>query len=865
MEQCSVDYTSGSHTTQKQIMTIGINKILPLVEQPSRYLGSEINVIRKKLEKIDLHIVLAFPDLYEIGTSHFGMQILYHLLNQEVNIAAERVFTPGEDLEAHLRSENIPLVSLESQTPLSAFDIIGFSLLYELNYTNILTILELSNIPFFSKQRDHRHPLVIAGGPCTCNPEPVADFFDAMVIGDGERVMLEMTTQWLLWKKSDSGDRNALLNRWSDIQGVYIPAHYQVDADAEGPQSAVHQTDPGRRVHRAVVEDLDDTPFPDKPIIPFGKPVHDRLRLEVARGCTRGCRFCQAGMIYRPVRERSAETLLALGHSALKSTGYEDLSLLSLSTGDYECIVPLMQLLMARCAADHVAVSLPSLRAGTLTPELMRLIKKVRKTGFTIAPEAGSQRLRNVINKNITKQEIVETVDNAFRLGWQVIKLYFMIGLPTETEEDLLAIVDLVKDLRRHQRMHGPKGQINVSVATFIPKAHTPFQWAPQLTVDEARQRIQWLQDRLRLKGVKIKWQNPEVSHMEGLWARGDRRLAPLLVTAYRLGCRLDGWSDHFDYSKWLTACQQTGVDIDSYTLRPRDFSESLPWDHIDAGVTKAFLLEEWQQATEGGYTPDCRKGDCNVCGVCDFEKIAPKIFDHCTITDESKSEPEEIRSEEAFRTIDITYEKTGTARFFGHLEMMSIFIRALHRAGIRMKYTQGFHPKPKISFQDALPIGLESRCETFKLTVDQDVKIEEVAARLNRQLPEGLVVIGCCLTTPRASQSKRTITTYRVELTGGGFNQTVLDGFKKQTERTIIRKNRKGKETQIDLRQQITNLTCVSPSSLQLDILGGTGPVLRPPDVIRELFPAIETNRLQQARIIKTAIRPADSTGSSR
>ncbi len=843
-------------------MTIDLNKILPLVEQPSRYLGSENNVIRKDPEKVDLHIALAFPDLYEIGTSHFGIQILYHLLNREGNIAAERVFTPGNDFAAHLRSAQLPLVSLESRTPLSAFDIIGFSLLYELNYTNILTILELSNIPFFSRQRSDGQPLVIAGGPCTSNPEPVADFFDAMVIGDGEEAMLKLTAQWLLWKKSDGGDRNALLQRWSAIQGVYIPEHYKLVSDAKGRQSAIHRADAGKRVHRAVVEDLDDTFFPDKPIIPFGRPVHDRLRLEVARGCTRGCRFCQAGMIYRPVRERSVETLLALSRSALESTGYEDLSLLALSTGDYECIIPLMQLLMARCSADHVAVSLPSLRAGTLSPELMRLIKKVRKTGFTIAPEAGSQRLRDVINKSITRQEIIDTVDNAFRLGWQVIKLYFMIGLPTETEEDLLAIVDLVKELRRHQKKHGPKGQINVSVATFIPKAHTPFQWAPQLGLEEARHRIQWLQDRLRMNGVKFKWQNPEVSHVEGLWARGDRRLASLLVAAYRSGCRLDGWSDHFDYSKWRAACQQTGVDIDSETLRRRDFLEPLPWDHIAVGVTKEFLLEEWQKAIEGGYTPDCRKGDCNVCGVCDFEKIAPKVFDQCVVKSAPVSESEENRGEGPYRTVDVSYEKTGKARFFGHLEMVNIFIRAIHRAGIRMKYSQGFHPKPKLSFQDALPIGFESRCEVFKLTVDQRVETEEIIERLNRQLPEGLVVLDCRLTTPRKSQSNHTITTYHIELAEEGFKRSVLEHFKQQPERTITRKNQKGIITQIDLRRQVTDLAWLSPISLQIDILGGPGPVLRPPEVIRELFPDIDATRLQQARIIKTGIRSVSTAG---
>ena len=464
-----------------------LDDILPFVEQPSRYLGSEVNTIKKDLGQVKLRFALAFPDLYEIGTSHFGMQILYNILNAHADIAAERVFAPAVDMEARLRETGQPLFSLESHEPLNHFDIVGFSLLYELNYTNVLNILDLAGIPFLAADREAAHPLVIGGGPCTCNPEPVADFFDAIVVGDGENIIMQMAEAWISWKKDPAADRPSLLKNWSQIEGVYVPSFFEPGYDNNGFQTVVPRMPDYTQVSRAIVGDLDQIPFPVEPIIAYGRPVHDRLRLEVSRGCTRGCRFCQAGMIYRPVRERSPEQLVSLAARSIAATGYEDISLLSLSTGDYGCIAPLMEQLMVNFEPDNVAISLPSLRAGTLTPELMKLIKKVRKTGFTIAPEAGSQRLRDVINKNINESEIVNTVQNAFDLGWQVIKLYFMIGLPTETQEDLEALVELVKKLRKIKGSKGRRGKINVSVATFIPKAHTPFQWADQLSLAESK------------------------------------------------------------------------------------------------------------------------------------------------------------------------------------------------------------------------------------------------------------------------------------------------------------------------------------------------------------------------------------------
>ena len=411
-------------------MSIGcVQDILTRVQKPSRYLGSEVNSVHKRWGEAKLNLVLAFPDLYEIGTSHFGIQILYHLLNRQADISAERVFAPAQDMERLLRQNNLALCSLESQRSLRQFDIIGFSLLYELNYTNVLNMLDLAAIPLRWDQRNDQHPVVIAGGPCVCNPEPMADFFDAMVFGDGEDVIIEMARGWLMWKEGGHADKLSLLQQWSRLEGVYIPRFFQAEYDALGFQQLTVAQGFDGTVSRRVVADLDQAYFPKGPVIPFGKPVHDRLRIEISRGCSRGCRFCQAGMIYRPVRERSPETILALVQEALERTGYDDLSLLSLSTGDYTCLAPLMENLMQQCCGDRVAVSLPSLRAGSLTPRLMELIRSIRKTGFTIAPEAGSQRLRDVINKNITFEDVAATVRDAFEMGWNVIKLYFMIGI----------------------------------------------------------------------------------------------------------------------------------------------------------------------------------------------------------------------------------------------------------------------------------------------------------------------------------------------------------------------------------------------------------------------------------------------------
>jgi len=835
-----------------------IQDILPLVDKPSRYLGTETNTCKKDLSEIQLKIALAFPDLYEIGTSHFGLQILYHILNQRQNIAAERVFSPAEDVEALLRASHLPLVSLESQYPLNRFDIIGFSLLYELNYTNILTMLDLAGVPFYASQRTDSDPIVIAGGPCVSNPEPVADFFDAIVIGDGEKVILEMADIRLQMDRDDRLDKEALLKKWSQLEGVYVPSAFNVEYNEREfqitrPLNKISPNDSGR-VKRAIVSDLNQALFPESPVVPFGRPIHDRLRLEISRGCTRGCRFCQAGMIYRPVRERSMDTLMDLTDRCLQNTGYEDLSLLSLSTGDYSGISPLINTMMQRFSSQHISVSLPSFRAGTLGPELMQTIKTVRKTGFTIAAEAGSQRLRDVINKNITTEEIVATVGDAFSAGWRVIKLYFMVGLPTETQEDIRGIVDLVKRLRKIKGPSGRYGKLNVSVATFIPKSHTPFQWATQLSLEESRTRIEWLRSKLRLPGVQFKWQNPEVSFLEGLWARGDRRLSRLLVRAFENGCRFDGWSDRFNFAVWQKSIAQEKINTEFYINRQKDTDEPLPWDHIDVRVDKSFLIKEWEGALAGAKTEDCRWHSCQECGVCDFENISPQLFQEPVETMQTQTDKPDTALHTVPRKLKLFYSKREDARFFGHLELVNIINRALRRAGVDLAYSKGFHPMPKISFSDPLPMGMEGLEEVFFISVKNEISCDELVRKTNHELPGGLCIKRCEIIATKQQIQEPNADHYTVTLNEGVFDTQRLDWFLETEQIEYTFTNKKGKPGSINLKTVILSIDLIQPNSIQLIIENHGGKRIRPAMVLERVF-ALPMDDIKQASIIKGGI----------
>ncbi|MBW1847436.1 MAG: TIGR03960 family B12-binding radical SAM protein [Deltaproteobacteria bacterium] len=837
-----------------------IQDLLPLVEQPTRYLGSEVNAVKKDLSSVKLSMALVFPDLYEIGTSHFGIQILYDILNKCDDIAAERVYAPAKDMEEYLRKYNIPLSSLESSIPVNSFDIIGFSLLYELNFTNVINLLDLAKIPFLSKKRNSSHPIIIAGGPCTCNPEPVADFFDAMVIGDGENVILEISRTWMEWKNKAGGKKEHFLEEISKTQGVYVPAFFTAKYK-KGPDGLkVQKLEPKytsyKKITRTIVPELETVTFPDSPIVPFARPVHDRLRIELSRGCTRGCRFCQAGMIYRPVRERSPQKLLMLTDRSIQTTGYEELSLLSLSSGDYGSLMPLLERLMNSCESKKIAVSFPSLRAGTLTPELMKLIKKVRKTGFTIAPEAGSQRLRDIINKNITEKEIFETVQSAFGLGWKLIKLYFMIGLPTETDEDVQAIVDLVKSLRKIKGPDDRKGNINVSISTFIPKPHTPFQWEPQISLKESKDKIEWIKRRLNSKGIHVKWQNPEVSLIEGLFSRGDRRLAKLLVKAFEKGCKFDGWSDSFDFHLWREAISDSGIDIDYFTTRKRNVEEPLPWDHMDSKVDKAFLLKELSMTAEGEKTMDCRLGDCNHCGVCDFDTIEPRVyFDFNTKPDEIKSLQNKGNDLNAVcaKRFKVFYSKTGKGKYYGHLEMSKVIFRALRRAEIPVMFSQGFHPMPKVSFDDPLPIGIESEREFFYLTANKDISPEIIIDGLNKHLPEGLKAIDCMWAPQKESVQKPKEVEYNIVIGDGEIDKKKLTYFLQAVSFIVERANKKGKIKTIELKEMVPAIEITGKNALKMKILNESGKTVRPTEVLRSVF-GLSEEAIKLSRIIKCA-----------
>ena len=814
-----------------------IQDILPLVQTPSRYLGSEFNRTRKSWKKTRLHVALAFPDLYEIATSHFGIQILYDLLNAQKDTLAERVFAPAIDMEDQLRNRNMTLCSLESQKPLNQFDIVGFSLLYELNYTNMVNMLDLGGIAFISSQRNKQDPFVIAGGPCTCNPEPVADFFDAIVVGDGEAVILEMTHAWKKWQDSKNGGRRALLRRWSTIKGVYVPAFFDVDHVDGESRSTTPQTADHPRIQRAVLADLDAAPMPLKPIVPFGKPVHDRLRMEIARGCTRGCRFCQAGMIYRPVRERRPQTVLASVNQSLKETGYEDLSLLSLSTGDYSCITPLMKSIMEFGEKDRLAVSLPSLRAGTLSPEMMALIQKVRKTGFTIAPEAGSQRLRDVINKNISEADIIETVKHAFAMGWKLIKLYFMIGLPTETQADVEAIAGLVQRIKSVVTQTGRPARVNVSVATFVPKPHTPFQWEPQISLEMALQKIKWLKAHLKGPGIQFKWQDPRMSVIEGVWARGDRKLGAALIKAWQSGCRFDGWMDYFDYARWTNVFDASGIDPQEYIGGKQDPFQSLPWDHIDIGVSRAFLRKERERAIAGKITDDCRNGECSGCGVCDFDRLQPVVFHDLQSTPTPAGQEVKQKPSTGVHKYLVRFKKMGRTRFLAHLEMVKIFIRSLRRTDMPLKYSNGFHPMPRVSFGDTLPMGMQSENETMVLVLTEAVDPEKMIARLQPQLPNGLEICSVSPYDGDNTTNQNPYQSYHVQLRDGFLNQSDLDGFFEQQSVIIERKNKKGKRVFVDLKKAIGDIQLLNSRHVQMSLGRHNNLMIRPALVLKALF----------------------------
>ena len=773
-----------------------LDPLLPLVEKPGRYVGLERNVTRKDLASAAVTLALAYPVAYEIGMSRTGLKILYEIVNRRAEFACERVYAPWVDLEAKMRERGIPLFSTESFAAVSDFDVLGFSLQAELNYSNIVNMLDLAGLPVWQRDRREDDPIVLGGGPCTANPEPIADFFDAFLIGDAEEALPLFLDAYAQGRR-EGLPRRDLLAKLASIEGIYVPSFYDVTYDETGRIAAITRNDPRvpERAKRTWVPVLKPEYYPEKPMVPSVEIVQDRLGLEVMRGCTQGCRFCQAGYWYRPVRELDPGDVADMTKKFIAESGWSEVGLLSLSTADYSQIEPLVKCLAPQLSDRRVSISLPSLRAEAFSVGLADAVSEVRKSGFTFAPETGSDRLRRVINKTFTNADMIAAADVAFARGWDLIKVYTMIGLPTETREDLDELVTLVVNILAQGRKHGRK-QVNVSVGSFVPKSWTPFQWAPFDDVEILERKLAYLKEKFRsVRGARMKWHEPREAEIECALSRGDRRMARVLHAAWKSGVKFDGWTEHFRYDLWMKAFEAEGIPRESY-LRAYDLDEILPWDVLDVSITKRFLQIELIKAKKEWRTEDCKWGHCYACGVPgngedtvlaknmtgDLARPHPDPLPEgegtglpASYRDVAKGAayrqkampdlPSAVRTRggHAARVFRhrVTFEKKGDARLLSHRNTMDAFERAIRAAGLPARYSEGFNPHMKLSMGPALPLGLESRHEVFDVEGIAPFGSEPARA-INQKLPPGIAVLEVRELLPGESALSRAVKSAR-------------------------------------------------------------------------------------------------------
>ncbi len=787
-------------------------------------------------------VALAYPDRYELAMSYLGLQVLYDAANREEDLWAERVFAPDLDMQRELEKAGRLLGSLESGTPLRDFDLVGFSLQHELNYPDVLAMLMLGGVPVQADERGDRHPFVVAGGPGAANPEPLAPALDAAFLGDGEEGLLEMA-RVIARGRARKASRRGILDDLVHIEGVYLPARYACEYDSAGAFTGARPNEGApAKVRRRLLADIDGVDPPVRPVLPCSQTIHERYTVEIQRGCTRGCRFCQAGMINRPVRQRSAKRILDAVRAGLGHTGYGQVSFLSLSAGDHPRILQILERFYREHAARRISASLPSLRAETLTPGLIELVKTVRKSGFTIAPEAGTDRLRRAINKPIADDDVVAAARDAFAAGWRLIKLYFMVGLPTETEEDREAIAGLVGRIRRELKSSGHRPRINVGLSTFVPKPHTPFQWDRMVSAEEAADILGRLRRRLsRIPGVRVGWTPPEMSWAEGLLSRGDRRLFPALEQLASQGQRLLGWSEHFDpqaFQKPFDALDLPGGPGSLLAGLPAE--APLPWDHLSMGPTKDFLLIERRRARKEITTEDCTGGICYDCGACERDDAKIRL-DDTEIEGAAPTAPppggDPIR-------VRLTLTKEGLWRHLSHIDFMLSLRRALRRAEWPLTYTQGYHPKPKISFGPACPVGVESRSELADVTVTGSIEPEELQESLRAKLPGGVKLLSARVLPEGAASilGRGVVARYRFRLDGRVSAEAAESGARALLDRRewVVSRMTKGKHRSIDLRPSLRSLTVSSnPGRLEAvcELALDCSATARPSEVAREAF----------------------------
>jgi len=716
-----------------------LEAILPTVEKPSRYLGTELNSTHKNPAEVDVRIALVFPDLYDLGLGNLGILILYAILNDLPWCWCERAYTPALDMEAKLRENNLPLFVNESKDSLGDMDLIGFTLQSELTYTNILNAIDLAGLPLRSADRGDDHPLIMAGGPSVFNPEPLAPFIDFFVIGEGEDAIVELAE---VMRTHLDSPRSETLEAFSKLEGVYVPELYPFETLPDGRILPKVDAPP---IVKRTVQDLDGARFPTNYIVPFTQQVHDRIGLEVLRGCTQGCRFCQAGMVTRPVRERSLDKVDELLNRTLENTGYEEVSLVSLSTCDFSRPRTLVERTAQSGAENRVSVSLPSLRLDSFSVELADMVAGIRRSGLTFAPEAATPRLRAVINKWIPDEELLQMSAQAYKRGWKHIKTYFMIGLPTERDEDVEAIVDLCARTLAHGKTIRPSAKINTGVSTFVPKPFTPFQWAAQISLDEATRKQGILEAGFKkYPGIKFGRHEARLTFIEGLLTRSDRRAGDLLEAAFRNGARLESWDEHLNWPAWTTAIDETGFDAED-ALRERALDERLPWDHIDMLIPKSWFQEDWERALELKHAQDCRAGKCHLCGVIYRERELCKNMlkrQKQGRIEEAEWKPTPLPKYEeplSVQRLRFRIGRDGEARFLSHLELVNVWIRALRRARTPLSYSQGFHAHPKLNFASAPPVGEESQGDLMDVCLKSRVDPTTLLVRLQATLPTGI------------------------------------------------------------------------------------------------------------------------------